>query len=146
MKKPFDDQMPTEIRLSARQENIPDLIDFVVSHALDMTFQEPRVGQIRLALEEALGNIVRFACPTGNEEICISCAAHEMGALLVDIVDTGEPFNMLVVSTFPETAGDFSDSDSPPSTKAMKRYIKNIEYRRDGANRANILAWVIWPK
>jgi anti-sigma regulatory factor (Ser/Thr protein kinase) len=144
MKKPLNEQMPTEIKLSARQENIPDLIDFVVSHALDMTFEEKRVGEIRLALEEALGNIVRFACPTGNEEISISCTAHEMGALLADIVDTGEPFNMLVVSTFPETAGDFSGS--PPSTKAMKRYIKNIEYRRDGANKSNILAWVIWPK
>jgi hypothetical protein len=28
-----------------------------------MMFEEKRIGQIREPLEEALGNIVRFACP-----------------------------------------------------------------------------------
>jgi anti-sigma regulatory factor (Ser/Thr protein kinase) len=145
MKKSFDEIIPSEVKVSAQRESIPTIVDFVVSHILDMAFEEKRIEQIRLALEEALGNIVRFACPTGEEEIRVTCSAHEMGALIVDIVDTGVPFNMLLVSTFPETVGDFFDPASLPSTKAMKRHIKNIEYRRDGANGSNILAWVVWP-
>jgi anti-sigma regulatory factor (Ser/Thr protein kinase) len=145
MKKPLDEVIELETHVSANEKGVGEIIDFVSFHARDMAFEEKRVAQIHLALEEALGNIVRFACPVGNEQIKVTCSAHEMGALIVDIVDTGVPFNMLVVSTFPETAGDFSDPASIPSTKAMKRHIKNIEYRRDGENKTNILAWVVWP-
>jgi anti-sigma regulatory factor (Ser/Thr protein kinase) len=145
MRKSLDDVMPPEISVSARPESIQEIIDFVSSHAVDMVFEQKRVEQVNQALQEALGNIIRCACPEGNEQIKVTCSVHEMGALLVDIVDTGIPFNMLVVSTFPETAGDFTDPASIPSTKLMKRYIKNIEYRRDGENKTNILAWVVWP-
>ena len=108
-----------------------------------MAFEEERIEEIRLALQEALGNILRFACRSGVEEIRVTCDAHEMGALLVDIVDTGVPFNMLVLSTFPETVAELADPRSVPSTKVMKRFVKNIEYRRDGDSKTNILAWVV---
>jgi serine/threonine-protein kinase RsbW len=145
MKKSLDEKVPAEITVPATSEGIQTIIDFVSSHALEMVFEQKRVDQISQALQEALGNIVRFACPEGTEQIKVTCSAHEMGALLVDIVDSGVPFNMLVVSTFPETADDYADPASIPSTKLMKRFIKNIEYRRDGENKANILAWVVWP-
>ena len=145
MKKPFDAETRHKITLPARADSIPHLIDFVSSYAQDMAFKDKRIGEVALALEEALGNIIRFACPAGSEEISITCDAHEMGALLVDIVDSGVPFNMLVLSTFPETAIDLSSPDQIPSTKTMKRVVKNIEYRRDGENKTNILAWVVSP-
>ena len=66
-----------------------------------------------------------------------------MGALLVNIVDTGVPFNMLVLSAFPEIAGDCPTPQEMPSTGIMKKVVKDIEYRRDGDNRTNILAWVV---
>ena len=103
MKKPFDAETHHKITLPARADSIPRLINFVSSYAQDMAFKDKRIGEVALALEEALGNIIRFACPSGNEEITITCDAHEMGALVVDIVDSGAPFNMLVLSTFPET-------------------------------------------
>jgi serine/threonine-protein kinase RsbW len=145
MRTSLDEVMPAEISVSARPEGIQAVIEFVSSHALDMVFEQKRVDQVSQALQEALGNIVRFACPEGSEQIKVTCTVHEMGALVVDIVDTGVPFNMLVVSTFPETAGDYADPTSVPSTKLMKKYIKNIEYRRDGENKTNILAWIVSP-
>lgn len=143
MKKPLDEESRREFTASAKEESIPALVDFVAAYAEEMMFEIKRIEQIRLALEEALGNIVRFSCTRGDETIRLSCDAHEMGALLLDIIDSGEPYNMLVISTFPEVAAHSNDPTSIPSTKAMKRYIKNIEYRRDGENRTNILAWVI---
>jgi serine/threonine-protein kinase RsbW len=143
MKNAFDEEMRHEVTVAARPESIPHLVDFVSSHARDMAFNDTRIEQISGALEEALGNIIRFACPQGDEEIKVTCDAHEMGALVVNIVDSGVPFNMLAVSTFPEIAGDSPDAASLPSTKTMKRIVKDIEYRRDGENRRNILAWVV---
>ena len=131
-----------QMTLPARDKAIPELVEFVCVHAREMLFEEKRITEIRLALEEALANIVRFACPQGSEEISITCAAHDSGALLLDIVDSGVPFNMLAASTFPETT-DFADPDRIPPTKRMKKGIKNIEYRRDGGKRKNIMAWVI---
>jgi serine/threonine-protein kinase RsbW len=145
MKKSLDEKVPAEITVPTTSEGIQTIINFVSSHALEMVFEQKRVDQISQALQEALGNIMRFACPEGSEHIKVTCSAHEMGALLVDIVDSGVPFNMLLVSTFPETADDNADPASIPSTKLMKRFIKNIEYRRDGENKTNILAWVVWP-
>jgi anti-sigma regulatory factor (Ser/Thr protein kinase) len=143
MKTPLDREMRHEAVVAAQPESIPRLVGFVSSYAREMAFDEKRIDQIRLALEEALGNIVRFACPTGDEKIRVSCDAHEMGSLVVDIVDSGIPFNMLVVSTFPEIAGDCPDPALLPSTKTMKRVVQNIEYRRDGDNKTNILAWIV---
>jgi anti-sigma regulatory factor (Ser/Thr protein kinase) len=143
MKKFFDEEMRHEVTVAAQPEAIPHLVDFVSSHAREMAFNDTRIKQISGALEEALGNIIRFACAQGDEEIKVTCDAHEMGALVVNIVDSGVPFNMLVVSTFPEIAGDSADPAILPSTKTMKKVVKDIEYRRDGDNRRNILAWVV---
>jgi anti-sigma regulatory factor (Ser/Thr protein kinase) len=143
MKAPLIPEMRHEVVVAAQMKSIPPLVDFVSSYAQEMAFDEKRIEEIRLALEEALTNIVRFACPTGDEKIRVCCDAHEMGALVVDIVDSGIPFNMLVVSTFPEVAGDSVDPALLPSTRTMKKVVKNIEYRRDGDNKTNILAWIV---
>ncbi len=144
MRQSLDAKEADEISVPARLDSIPLLLDFVSTHAREMAFDDKRIEQIGLAMKEALDNIVRFSCPTGNEEIKISCDAHEMGALLVNIADTGVPFNMLVLSAFPEIAGDSLAPSEIPSTKIMKKVVKDIEYRRDGDKRTNILALVIF--
>ena len=141
MTKDLDANMDEEITIPAQHEAIPRVVEFVSSYAREAAFKDERIDRIRLGLEEALGNIIRFACPEGSEEIKVTCAAHEMGAILLNIIDTGMPFNMLVMSAFPEVAE--VGPDQIPSTKAMKRAVRDIEYRRDGAERKNILAWVI---
>ncbi len=141
MRKPLDSEMGEEIVVPARTDSVPKVAEFVSAYARELVFGEERIGQIRLALEEALGNIIRFACPQGSEEIRVACRAHEMGAILLNITDTGIPFNMLVMSAFPEIAD--ASADQIPTTSRMKKAIRDVEYRRDGAGRKNILAWVI---
>jgi anti-sigma regulatory factor (Ser/Thr protein kinase) len=143
-KKPFAGEMRAQINRAAISEALPEIIEFVCSYARDMAFGEKRTEDLGLALEETLGNILRFACPQGTEEISVTCDANDMGALLVNIVDSGVPFNMLVMSAFPETVGDPQRQAGLPPTKAMKRAVKDIEYRRDGERKTNILAWVVW--
>jgi hypothetical protein len=58
--------------LLQNRKSIPALIDFVVAYADEMMFEEKRIEQFRLSLEDAFGNIVRFACTGGDETIRLS--------------------------------------------------------------------------
>ncbi|OPX93215.1 MAG: serine-protein kinase RsbW [Syntrophorhabdus sp. PtaU1.Bin002] len=133
-------EIPDEIVQPAQSEAVPALLEFVCSHAWQAGFSDERIEGIRLAVDEAIGNIIRFACCDGTAEIRISCSVNDSGALTINVVDTGTPFNMLVATSFPETR-DFAEPGQPLSTRLMKKAIKNIEYRRD-ADR-NILILVV---
>ncbi len=140
MKKVLNESFPDMISADARTESVQSLVEFVARHAWEAGFADDKIKQINLAVEEALNNIIEFACHDGGGDITISCSVHDSGSLIVTIVDTGKPFNMLIASSFPE-AVDFTESSRMPSTKIMKRYVGNIEYRRD-VNR-NILILTI---
>jgi serine/threonine-protein kinase RsbW len=138
----FEDRVTDEMIKPALTDEIPALVTFVSSHAWEAGFEDERIREIGRAVEEALQNIVRFACPNGRGEIHIACDVHESGALIITIVDTGRPFNMLLAGTFRETE-DFFEPGKEPSTSFMKKVIQNIEYRR-GSDR-NTLVFTIHP-
>ena len=142
MGKRSEDALPDEMTQPARAGAIIPLVEFVSRHAWEAGFAVERIQEIGRAVEEALRNIVRFACPDETEEIRISCEVHESGTFLITIVDTGRPFNMLLADTFPETA-DFYEPGKLPSTQTIKKVVKNIEYRR-GTDR-NTLVFTIFP-
>jgi anti-sigma regulatory factor (Ser/Thr protein kinase) len=142
MKKKFEGGVTDEIAQPAVSDAIPALLEFVSTHARVAGFEDERIREIGGAVEEALQNIVRFACADGKGQIRIGCDVHESGALIITMVDTGKPFNMLLVGTFPE-AEDFFEPGKKPSTRIMKNVIKNIEYRR-GSDR-NTLVFTITP-
>ena len=139
---PEQEPATAEITRPALSSSIATLVEFVVTQAREGTFDDERIAGIGRATEEALLNIIRCACPRGTEEIRISCIYHDSGSLIVNIVDTGVPFNMLLADTFYETE-DFFEPGKKPSTKIMKREIKNIEYRRGSA--INTLVFTISP-
>jgi anti-sigma regulatory factor (Ser/Thr protein kinase) len=140
MKKKPIDEVITDLLERSSMEAIPRMVDFILEHAREAGFEKGRIADIGAAIEEAFTNIVTFSCPEGEGDIKISCTIHEMGSLIVNIVDTGKPFNMLFFTTFPEVEGE-EDKARRPSTAVMKRVLKNIEYRRD-ANR-NILIFTV---
>ena len=126
----LDKNIPNEIKEHAGAEAVPLLLDFVSRHAWEAGFDEEKIKQISLAVEEVLGNILQFACCEGENDITINFSVHDSGACIISIIDTGKPFNMLIASSFPE-AGDFAEQGKIPSTKIVKKFIGNIEYRRD---------------
>jgi anti-sigma regulatory factor (Ser/Thr protein kinase) len=133
-------ELPSEMTQQAVIESIPTLVEFVRNHAREAGFDEEEIRDLGLAGEEAFRNIIRYACADGCGEIKISSTVHDSGSLILTIVDTGKAFNMLLASTFPE-AEDFAEPGQIPSTRAMKRAVKNIEYKRD-VNR-NILVFTM---
>jgi serine/threonine-protein kinase RsbW len=142
MKRLSENAIRDEMIKPALVDAVPALVEFVSTHAWEAGFGDERIREIGRAVEEALQNIVRFACPDGAGEIRMSCDVHDSGALIITIVDTGKPFNMLLAGTFPE-AEDFFEPGKTPSTRIMKKVIKNIEYRR-GSDR-NTLVFTIDP-
>ena len=143
MKERDNETVPNDITQPARPDALPVLVEFVRAHARTIGCKDERTREIGVAVEEALQNIVQFACADGSGEITIACNIHDMGALLIDITDTGIPFNMLVATSFPETA-DFIGPGPKPSTNKLKKALGNIEYRIDAYNKRNILACVVW--
>jgi anti-sigma regulatory factor (Ser/Thr protein kinase) len=140
MESSRDGKISADITERATPDAIPGLVKFVSTHAWEGGFEDEKIRDIGLAVEEAINNIIRFACPDGKGDIKITCNVHESGALIINIEDTGKAFNMLLASTFPEAA-DFAGPGPSPSTSLMKKAIKNIEYRRD-VNR-NILIFTL---
>lgn len=124
----------------AERSFMPEFVGFVRGMALECCYSDKTVDGLGQAIEEAVSNIIRFACREKPGEIEISCTVHDTGALYITIADTGAPFNMLLAGTFPE-ADDFFGSGERPSTKIMKRAAKNIEYKRS-SNR-NILIFTV---
>jgi hypothetical protein len=104
--------------------------------------EDGRVRELGLAIQEAVQNIIEFACPDGKGEITITCEFVDSGAMLIHVWDTGVPFNMLLAGTFPEVEAIAKHEKIPP-TKMLKKAVKNIEYIR-GTNK-NILILTIPP-
>jgi anti-sigma regulatory factor (Ser/Thr protein kinase) len=144
MKRGGGADIKDEMTLPAGIDAIPELVTFVSAHAGEGGFEDARIKAICLAVAEALTNIVRFACADGRGEITVKCGFFENHSFLIDIIDSGKHFNMLVAGAFPETA-DFIEQGQTPSLKQLKKAVRSIEYRRDGSGNKNILSLVI-PK
>lgn len=140
MKIKETDAAADAIRRPAETSFMPELIDFVRGMGRECGYSDSTIKDLGLATEEAVSNIIRFACREKAGEIEISCTIHDNGALYITFMDTGAPFNMLLAGTFPE-ADDFFGPGEKPSTKIMKRAARNIEYKRNSDK--NILIFTV---
>jgi anti-sigma regulatory factor (Ser/Thr protein kinase) len=140
MKTKETDTVPDTIKRPAERSFVPEFVSFVRGMALECCYSDSTVKDLGLAIEEAVNNIIGFACREKAAEIEISCTVHDTGALYINIADTGIPFNMLLAGTFPE-ADDFFGASEKPSTKIMKRAARNIEYKR--SSNKNILIFTV---
>lgn len=140
----FEQEVADQIKRPAQIDSVPTLLAFVSTQAKEVGFDERRTQDIATAIEEALLNIINFACHKGEGEIQIKCGTHGEDTFLVDIVDSCRPFNMLAATSFPETE-DFAEGSGKHrlSTNKLKKAIRNIEYRRDPKNNTNILCCMV---
>ena len=142
MKKDLDEKNQEKIIQPAVPASIPALVEFVRIHAYETGMEDGKIEALKRGVQEALENILEFACPEGNKEITISCESVDSGAMLIHIWDTGKPFNMLLAGIFPEVEA-ISKHEKIPSTRLLKKAVKNIEYIR-GTDK-NILILTLPP-
>lgn len=122
----------------AKIGSIDAFVEFAASMARDRQFTEERIVEIGRVLREALDNIINFTFDEVPGEIKVSCKIDKFGKFVLAIIDSGKPFNMLLADD-PFIGAMEPASDKPrPTTKTMKRFSSNIEYKRL-ENRNNLI-------
>ena len=81
----------------AKLEYLEEALIFITDEAKAAGLDDKKVGQIKLASEEAVVNIINYAYPDkdGNFEIACIPNPKESKGLEMEIVDWGIPFNPL---------------------------------------------------
>jgi anti-sigma regulatory factor (Ser/Thr protein kinase) len=131
----------SHIRVPAKLDNLHELIDFVSGCAKEAGLKDKRVGEIEIAVEEALVNIFNYAYPENGGDVEIACKTGPDGALVIAIIDEGVPFDPLLVAE-PDTTLDVdARSIGGIGVFLIRKLMDDVRYRREGSK--NILELVV---
>ena len=84
-----------EASYPAKLENLDSMIKFITDLAEKSGFTAQHISQIHLAAEEILVNAISYAYSGKNGSVEISCGIGSDDKLLIEIKDSGVPFNPL---------------------------------------------------
>jgi anti-sigma regulatory factor (Ser/Thr protein kinase) len=118
------------IKALAELGNLSAVIDCSSASARAFGFPDDRVGQIELVVEEVVTNVCKYAGSGSPAEVEVACLAEE-AAFLVEISDTGKPFD---VTSLPDP-----DLDAPVEKRRIgglgvyliKKLASSVRYRRE---------------
>jgi len=129
------------IKLPAQIEYLQKFIDFVSTCSREQGSEKKRVYEIELATEEALVNIFNYAYKETNGDVEITCKLDDGKRFIIEIVDTGIPFNILSVEA-PDTTADVSERRiGGLGVFLIKEFMDEVQYRHEGNK--NILSLII---
>lgn len=129
----------SKIKRPAELRYLRELLSFVVEFAGKSKMPEDALSDFRLALEEALVNIISYAYPEGGGDVQLECSVSSPG-LAVKISDWGVPFNPKEVSS-PDTDAPLSDrAEGGLGIFLAHSLVDDIQYSRK--NGRNILAFI----
>jgi serine/threonine-protein kinase RsbW len=128
------------IVVPAQLESLQKSIAFVSSFTRELGFDPRRLSEIELCVEEVLVNIFNYAYPGEPGEVEISCCSGPEGALTIEIVDSGIPFNILS-SDDPDISLNIDERHiGGLGIYFVKQLMDRVEYRRE--NNMNILSMI----
>jgi anti-sigma regulatory factor (Ser/Thr protein kinase) len=121
--------------LPATLDHLYKAMEFVVFFAEEQGFPPDRIMELELSLEEALVNIIKYAYPDGNGNMEISCIPGGQDQFVVEISDTGIPFDILSVPE-PDVTADVGDRKiGGLGIYFIKRLMDDVTYfRKDNKN------------
>jgi len=129
------------IKLPAKLDNLYKFMDVVSRCAKEQGFPQNRINDIELAMEEALVNIFNYAYKDNTGAAEVTCSIDNDKRFIVDIIDSGIPFNVLSHKD-PDLTSDISEREiGGLGVFLMKKLTDDIQYRRE--NGKNILRFVI---
>ena len=135
--------IPATIILPAKLDSLYESMNFVSSCAREQGFSEERINEIELALEEVLVNIFNYAYKESSIEgnVEITCRLGDAESLVIEIADSGLPFDILAVREPDVTA----EIDERPigglGVFFVKRLMDDVKYRREAER--NILTLMV---
>ncbi|MGD0229183.1 MAG: ATP-binding protein [Syntrophorhabdales bacterium] len=119
-----------EIIRPGEASSLAELMEFVAAREREEGFGAERIEEIGTALAEALGLIITRAYRTRSGEIRITCKHDAWGKLVIVIVDTGEPFNILLADVAFAGEEATGSEKEKATARLIKKLIDNIEYKR----------------
>jgi len=129
------------IKLPAQLEYLQKFIDFVATCSREQGFEKKRVHEIELATEEALVNIFNYAYKENNGDVEIICKVDNSKRFIIEIVDTGIPFNVLSVAAPDITAPIPERRIGGLGVFLIKEFMDDVQYRHE--ENKNILSLII---
>ncbi len=133
--------IPATITLPATLDSLYESMSFVSSHAREHGFSSERISEIELALEEVLVNIFNYAYKDSGLEgnVEITCRLADAQSFVIEITDSGVPFNIFTVREPDVTA----EIDKRPigglGVFFVKRLMDEVHYRREAEKNILIL-------
>jgi len=130
----------TRIRLAAKHENLEKFLNFISVLAEQNDLSPDTTMKIRLAIEEALVNILNYAYPECSGDVEICCRKENDTKLILEIFDNGIPFDPLLLPK-PDLTSNLSDRKvGGLGVFFMREMAEDVHYRREGD--ANILTLI----
>ncbi len=126
----MDDNVQT-IVVPAHMKSLQKSIAFVLSFTKGLGFDPRRLGEIELCVEEILVNIFTYAYPGEPGEVEISCRSGPEGALTIEIVDAGIPFNILSSDDPDISLGIYERHVGGLGIYLVKQLMDRVGYRRE---------------
>jgi anti-sigma regulatory factor (Ser/Thr protein kinase) len=129
----------TEIKIINRREEMPAVVTMVEGFGIAHGTPAQAVNVINLALDEVLSNIISYGYgPEERGEILIRLA-HRPGEILVEVEDTGRPFDPIQAPP-PELLADLqSRRVGGLGIHFIKSLMDEVRYIRvDGKNRLQL--------
>ncbi|WP_367360899.1 ATP-binding protein [Syntrophus buswellii] len=134
--------MPSTITLPGTMESLYALMGFVTSFAGKQGFSPEKIRTLELAMEEVLVNIIKYAYrdddSTGSIEITCTCCPER--GLVIEVVDSGVPFDIFSVPD-PDVSADMEERRiGGLGIFLVKQLMDDVRYRReDNRNRLTLV-------
>ena len=121
------------ITLPGKLDSLYAFMDFVTSCAREQEITSERISEIELALEEVLVNIIKHAykeCGIDGE-IEITCTIDDDRSLVIEIADSGTPFDIFS-SSEPDLSLDINERQiGGLGIFFVKKLMDEVRYRRE---------------
>jgi serine/threonine-protein kinase RsbW len=131
----------SQIKLPANIQNLQQFINFVSDNARQQGFDQKRIKEIELATEETIVNILNYAYRDVIGDIEITCKTENNEKFIIEIIDSGIPFNPLSVEE-PDIYGEISEREvGGLGVFLMRKLMDDVHYRRD--ENKNILTLIV---
>ena len=132
IKQQSDVRMRKSIVLSNDTQEVPQLNAFVEEVCQTVGFSQPVMMQIKLAIEEAVVNVMKYAYPSGHRgEVTIEAASNDV-RLKFTIIDSGKPFDPTVQSEVDTSLSAKQRKIGGLGIHIMRQNMDSINYERMG--------------
>ncbi|MBP7228429.1 MAG: ATP-binding protein [Longilinea sp.] len=133
--------MDSELSFPNRIQALTQVLDFITERGRELGLDERQLFEVRLAVDEAVTNVVSYAYPKGQEGMVrIRCHVEE-GLFAVELLDYGRPFNPLLQAEPDVTCPLDKRTVGGLGIYFIRRVMDEVTYRYDALD-GNVLRMV----